>query len=84
MPKFLDYHHSLPLMSPDAVQGMISEIQGGVPEKAEVTQWNIFVGMTGQAWCLSEAPDAIAVVDAHDRVGFTQDPENVGEVSQLV
>ena len=84
MPKFLDYHQSLPLMSPDAVQGMIEQIQSGAPANAEVTQWNIFVGMTGQAWCISEAPDPIAVVDAHDAVGFMQDPENVVEVSQLV
>ena len=84
MPTFLDYHRVLPPMSPDAVQAMVAQIQAGLPGESEVTQWNIFVGQNGQAWCLCEAPDAEAVVQSHEAMLFVQNLENVVEVTKLV
>ena len=84
MSKFLDYHPSLPLMSPDAVQAMIEQVQEGPRHNSAVSAWNIFVGITGQAWCLCEAPDIEDVLLAHETVGFIQDLNNIVEVTQLV
>ena len=84
MAKFLDYHPTLPMLTPDAVDSMIQKIQSHSLGNTEVTEWNIYVGMTGQAWCLCEAPDPGAVYDAHELLGFPQREENVVEVAQLV
>ena len=84
MAKFLDYHQTLPMMTPDAVDAMIQKIKAGPPGDSEVTAWTIFVGMNGQAWCICEAPDLESVYMAHEDVGFPQREENVVEVNQLV
>ncbi|MSQ40913.1 MAG: hypothetical protein EXR55_04515 [Dehalococcoidia bacterium] len=83
MPKFLDYHPTLPLMTPDAVNAMLDQIGSISTSNSEVTQWNIYVGMTGQAWCICEAPDSQSVFEAHMVMGFLQREENVVEVNQL-
>ncbi len=85
MPQFLDYHARLPLIAPDVVEAMLERIRSGSLGNSEVTRWNIYVGgETGQAWCLSEAPDSEAVFQAHRLVGFPQSEENVVEINQLV
>ncbi len=84
MPQFLDYPPTLPLLTADAVEAMLEKIRSGSLGNSEVTQWNIYVGMTGQAWCICEAPDSEAVYQAHQGLGFPQREENVVEVNQLV
>jgi hypothetical protein len=41
---------------------------------------NVYLGKDGTAFCLSEAPDADAVVKAHDAAGF---PLSAGDVVQV-
>ena len=84
MPKFVDYHNYIPPMPPEAIQDLVEKIQSGAASDAQMRSWDIYVGMDAQAWCVCDAPDAWAVVQAHESVGFDQIIENVAEVLKLV
>jgi Protein of unknown function (DUF4242) len=45
---------------------------------------NVFLGKDGTAFCLSEAPDADAVIKAHESFGFSLDRKDVVEVESVV
>ena len=63
---------------------MAARPRAGPSGEPEVAHWNISKGENGQAWCLSEAPDAVAEVQAHQAVRFVQNPEDVVEVTTFV
>ena len=43
-----------------------------------------FMGTDGSAYCLSEAPDADAVLKSHQALGIPQTLEDIKEVNSLV
>ena len=84
MPKFLDHHATMPDVTPEAAQEMASRIRAGKPDEHGVTGLNVFMCANGKGYCLSEAPDADAVVKAHKALGFPLTREDVVEVQTVV
>lgn len=84
MPKFLDYHASMPPLPPEAMQEARARIQAGQPDQFGAKGLNIFVGTGGQAWCLSEAPDVDAVIKGHQANGVPVNRDDIVEVTSLI
>ncbi len=84
MPKYLDYHEKAPMLPPEVVGQMVAAIKAGKPNELGVTPINLFMGAGGQAYCLSEAPNAEAVCQMHAAVGVPINAKDVVEVQSLV
>jgi hypothetical protein len=83
MPKFID-HHEMRDVAPEMAAGIAERINAGQPDKHGVKGLNVFLGKDGTAFCLSEAPDADAVIKAHESFGFSLDRKDVVEVESVV
>jgi hypothetical protein len=83
VPKFID-HHEMRDVAPEMAQGIAERIKAGERDEHGVKGLNVFLGKDGTAFCLSEAPDADAVVRAHEAVGFALDQSDVVEVESVV
>jgi Protein of unknown function (DUF4242) len=84
MPKFLDHHPTMPEVTPEAAREMAGRIKAGKPDEHGVTGLNVFVCANGEGYCLSEAPDADAVVKAHASLGFPLRREDIVEVDTII
>ncbi len=92
MPKFMDHHpKGQQPMSPEAMQQgmqmmqqMRADIQAGKSDEFGVKPLNVFMGADGESWCLTEAPNAHAVVKAHGAKGAQLTAADVVEVTSLV
>ena len=82
MPKFID-HHAMGPTAPEMQEGIAERIRAGQPDEHGVTGLNVFLGKDGTAFCLSEAPDAEAVVRAHEAVGLAISSSDVVEVQPV-
>jgi hypothetical protein len=82
MPTFLD-HHAMPELSPEMKEGMAERIRGGQPDENGARAVNVYVA-DGEAYCLSDAPSAEAVVKAHEAAGIAIRREDVVEVTPIV
>jgi Nickel responsive protein SCO4226-like len=83
VPKFVD-HHEMRDVGPELAEGIAERIKAGQPDEHGVRGLNVFFGKDGTAFCLSEAPDAGAVVKAHEAVGLSLGPADVVEVERVV
>jgi hypothetical protein len=83
MPQFID-HHEMSDIAPELAQGIAQRINAGEPDEHGVKGLNVFLGKDGTAFCLSEAPDADAVVKAHEAVGLPLNRADVVEVESVV
>jgi Nickel responsive protein SCO4226-like len=83
MPKFID-HHEMGAVAPELAEGIASRIEAGEVDEHGVKGLNVFLGKDGTAYCLSEAPDANAVVKAHEAYGFALSRADVVEVESVV
>ncbi|MBI4330324.1 MAG: DUF4242 domain-containing protein [Chloroflexi bacterium] len=83
MPKFLDHHAKMPQMPPEHMAQMKTNVQGKKADKFGVTPLNVIMGTNGEAWCLSEAPNAEAVIKAHEAVGAKLSRSDIVEVNTL-
>ena len=83
MPKFID-HHEMRDVAPELAQGIAERIKAGEADEHGVRGLNVFLGKDGTAFCLSEAPDADAVLKAHESFGFSLNREDVVEVESVV
>jgi hypothetical protein len=83
MPKFID-HHEMSDVAPEMAAGIAERIKAGEPDEHGVTGLNVFMANDGTAYCLSEAPNADAVIKAHAAVGFDLSPSDVVEVQSVV
>ena len=83
MPKFID-HHEMRDVAPEMAAGIAERIKAGDADEHGVKGLNVFVGKDGTAFCLSEAPDADAVVKAHESFGFSLGRGDVVEVESVV
>jgi hypothetical protein len=83
MPKFID-HHEMRDVAPELAEGIAARIQADEADEHGVKGLNVFLGKDGSAFCLSEAPDADAVVKAHEAVGFPLSRSEVVEVESVV
>jgi hypothetical protein len=83
MPKFID-HHEMRDVAPEMAAGIAERIKAGEADERGVMGLNVFLGNDGTAFCLSEAPNADAVVEAHTAYGFSLDRKDVVEVESVV
>jgi hypothetical protein len=83
MPKFID-HHEMQDVAPEMAAGIAERIKAGEADEHGVRGLNVFLGKDGTAFCLSEAPNADAVVEAHEAYGFSLDRKDVVEVESMV
>jgi hypothetical protein len=83
MPKFID-HHEMRDVAPEMAAGIAERIKAGDADEHGVKGLNVFIGNDGTAFCLSEAPDADAVIKAHESFGFSLGREDVVEVESVV
>ena len=83
MPKFID-HHEMSDVAPEMAAAIGERIKAGEADEHGVQGLNVFLGKDGTAFCLSEAPDAEAVVKAHQAYGFSLDSGDVVEVDSVV
>jgi hypothetical protein len=84
MPKFLDHHATMPELAPEMQEGIAERIKRGQPDEHGVRGLNVFLTTDGEAYCLSEAPDADAVLKSHEAVGLRIRREDVQEVESVV
>ena len=83
MAKFMDYHASLPPMPPEAMQEMKARVEGRQADQFGSKALTIYMGTGGQAYCLSEAPDADAVIKSHQAKGVPLGRSEIVEVTSL-
>lgn len=83
MPTFIDYHEKLPAIPPEQARQMASNVKAGHRDDFGVKPLNVFMG-AGKGWCLTEAPDAAAVVSSHKAVGFPLRSSDVHQVTPLI
>ena len=83
MPTFID-HHEMSDVAPEMAAAIGERIKAGEADQNGVKGLNVFLGKDGTAFCLSEAPDAEAVVKAHQAYGFSLDSADVVEVQSVV
>jgi hypothetical protein len=84
MPKFLDHHGMGPSLPPEAKAGIAEQIKAGQADQFGVTGLNVFLTPDGEAYCLSDAPDADAVVRSREALGFPIQRADVVEVESVV
>jgi hypothetical protein len=83
VPTFID-HHEMSDVAPEMAAAIGERIKAGEADEHGVKGLNVFLGKDGTAFCLSEAPDADAVVKAHQAYGFSLDSADVVEVQSVV
>jgi hypothetical protein len=71
-------------VAPEMAAGIAERINAGQADEHGVKGLNVFLGKDGTAFCLSEAPDADAVIKAHESFGFSLDRKDVVEVESVV
>ncbi len=81
MPKFLDHHPVAHAVTADiALQALETQIRAAEPDEFGVKYLNAYVAVNGEGYCVSEGPDAEAVVKSHGTLGYTIDITDVIEV----
>jgi len=68
----------LPQMPPEAMEGIVAAMKSGQTDANGMRPINLIVGSDGQADCLSEAPSADVVRQAHEAMGLA-----VGEIREV-
>ncbi|MBI2853979.1 MAG: hypothetical protein HYX87_03545 [Chloroflexi bacterium] len=81
MRRFLD-HHEILRLPPDAVRGLMEDIEAGRLDQHGTRTINVFIG-NGQMWCLMEAADAESVCHHHESLGLKLGRDNVTEIVSL-
>jgi hypothetical protein len=84
MPQFLDHHpiaHAL--LTEEAVEEIRTQIRAETPNDFGVKWLNAFGAANGEGYCLSEAPNAEAVVKSHEALGYLIETTDVIEVTSL-
>jgi|Tabmets5t2r1_1033131.scaffolds.fasta_scaffold25145_2 Protein of unknown function (DUF4242) len=82
MPMFLD-HHAMPEPTPEMKEGMAERLRSGSVDEHGVKGLNVYLA-DGEAYCLTEGPDADAVVRSHAALGLPIDRGDVVEVTSVV
>jgi hypothetical protein len=84
MPRFLDHHPVAHATTTDvALEALQNQIRAGQADDFGVKYLDAYVAVNGEGYCLSESPDADAVVKSHGMLGYTIDSADVIEVVSL-
>ena len=83
MPTFMDHHAQFPKPSGGALEALRAQVTAPRDEHG-VQGVNVVFVDDGSSYCLTEAPSADAVLDAHRRTGVPLALEDIRQVSMLV
>lgn len=81
MPRFIDHHPQAQVPPAGQLEQMRARIGSG-PDDLGVTALNVHWTAGGQAFCLSEGPDAESVVRSHEAVGVPLQRGRVYEIAE--
>ena len=82
MPRFLD-HHTMSGALPKEAVGMIrSAVKAGKADQFGVKPIDVLIAQ-GETYCISEAPNAEAVIKSHNAIGVELGKSNVKQVTSL-
>ena len=70
-------------MPPEAIQQLTEAVKAGQPDKHRVTPLKLFIDKGGEVHCLTEAPNADAVCQAHASQGMPLEKGDIHEVTSL-
>ncbi|MBM3932701.1 MAG: hypothetical protein FJ319_00060 [SAR202 cluster bacterium] len=83
MPNFMD-HHQMRAQMPAELAGQIkSNLQAGKKDQFGVKPINVLMG-EGEGWCLTDAPNAQAVIDSHGAMGIKVAKAEVKQITPVV
>ncbi len=82
MPRFIDFHAKMPSLPPEAMKEIRSNL--GKTDANGVKAVNAFFTKDGQAYCISEAPNADAVCKTHEAKGLALGKGDVHEISSTL
>lgn len=71
-------------MQPEVMEAGRARLQAGYVDQFGVQGLQLMVAGDGQAWCLSEGPNADAVCKSHEALGIPIDKGTVTEVMTVV
>ncbi len=84
VPQFLDHHpiaHAT--VTEEAVEELRTQIRAETLNDFGVKWLSAFVAANGEGYCLSDAPNAEAVVKSHEVLGYLIETTDVIEVTSL-
>lgn len=83
MPRFIDRHAVLPMPPAEGLAQLRARVEGP-PTEHGVKGVNILFAEDGSGYCIFDAPDAAAVVQAHEGSGLTLAETDVIQITPLV
>ena len=81
MARFIDHHAKLAVPPADQLDAMRGRVGAG-PDEFGVKAHNVHWTKDGEAYCLSEGPDADSVVRSHASIGVPLDQHEVHEITE--
>ena len=78
MPTFLD-HHAMPELPGEMREAMAERIRSGQADENGARAVNVYMA-DGEAYCLSDAPNAEAVLEAYAAAGIAIGRQDIVEV----
>jgi hypothetical protein len=84
VPQFLDHHPTAhAALTEEAVEQLRNHIRAETPDDFGVNWLSVHVATNGEGYCISEAPNAEAVVKSHELMGYLIETIDVIEVASL-
>ena len=83
MPTFIDYHEKLPQMPPAAMEQVKANVKAHKTDQFGVKAVNLYMGAKGEAFCMTEAPNADAVIKSHKANGIDLKSSDIHQVQSL-
>jgi hypothetical protein len=71
-------------MTEEAVERLREHIKAQAADEFGVKWLHVYVAVNGEGYCISQAPNAEAVVKSHELMGYLIDTTDVIEVANLV
>jgi hypothetical protein len=82
--QFLDHHPTAhATLTEESVEQLRNHIRAETPDDFGVKLLSVYVAMNGEGYCVSEAPNAEAVVKSHELMGYLIETTDVIEVASL-
>lgn len=82
MPRFLDHHTNTGALPKEAVAMITSAVKAGKADQFGVKPIDVLIAQ-GESYCITEAPNADAVIKSHKAIGFELGKSNVKQVTSL-
>ncbi|MBI4220032.1 MAG: hypothetical protein HY682_07820 [Chloroflexi bacterium] len=82
MPRFIDHHTKMGTLPKEAVDMIRANVKAGKADQFGVKPIDVLLG-DGESYCITDAPNADAVLRSHKALGFELGTSNVKQVRSL-